>query len=81
MTDGYGRVAIHNQSVRATIPNEVVEYLGLKLGDVIEWETFVHNGNIQQGLGNCNNTSVSLSFLRPSTESFRTTWAFGRISE
>lgn len=33
-----------SKSVRATIPNEVVEYLGLKLGDVIEWETFVHNG-------------------------------------
>ena len=33
-----------SKSVRATIPNEVVEYLGLKLGDVIEWETFIHNG-------------------------------------
>ncbi len=33
-----------SKSVRATIPNEVVEYLGLKLGDVIEWETFMFNG-------------------------------------
>ena len=33
-----------SNSVRATIPNSVVEYLGLKLGDVIEWETFRQNG-------------------------------------
>jgi len=33
-----------SNSVRATIPNNVVEYLGLKLGDVIEWETFTQNG-------------------------------------
>ena len=33
-----------SKSVRATIPTEVVEYLGLKVGDVIEWETFIHNG-------------------------------------
>jgi hypothetical protein len=30
--------------VRATIPNNVVGHLKLKLGDVIEWETFTHNG-------------------------------------
>ena len=28
----------------SSIPNEVAEYLGLKLGDVIEWETLMHNG-------------------------------------
>ncbi len=28
-----------SKSVRATIPNDVVEHLGLKVGDVIEWET------------------------------------------
>ena len=33
-----------SKSVRATIPTEVVEYLGLKVGDVLEWETFIHNG-------------------------------------
>jgi hypothetical protein len=33
-----------SKSVRATIPNNVVEYLGLKLGDVLEWETFTFNG-------------------------------------
>ena len=37
------KIALANtlsKSVRATIPNEVVEYLGLDVGDVIEWETF-----------------------------------------
>jgi bifunctional DNA-binding transcriptional regulator/antitoxin component of YhaV-PrlF toxin-antitoxin module len=33
-----------SKSLRATIPNDVVEYLGLKAGDVIEWETLIHNG-------------------------------------
>ena len=33
-----------SKSMRATIPNEIVEYLGLELGDVIEWESFMHNG-------------------------------------
>ena len=33
-----------SKSVRATIPNNVVKYLGLKLGDVLEWETFTQNG-------------------------------------
>ena len=43
----FGIVALANtvsKSVRATIPNIVVEHLKLKLGDVIEWETFMHNG-------------------------------------
>lgn len=37
------RIALANtksKSVRATIPNDVVEHLGLDVGDVIEWETF-----------------------------------------
>ena len=29
-----------SKSVRATIPNDVVEHLALEVGDVIEWETF-----------------------------------------
>ena len=33
-----------SKSMRATIPSEVVEYLGLKVGDVLEWETLIHNG-------------------------------------
>ncbi|HEY7108069.1 MAG TPA: AbrB family transcriptional regulator [Nitrososphaeraceae archaeon] len=33
-----------SKSVRATIPNDVVDYLGLESGDVIEWETLLHNG-------------------------------------
>jgi hypothetical protein len=33
-----------SKSVRATIPNNVVEHLKLELGDVIEWETFTQNG-------------------------------------
>ena len=33
-----------SKSLRATIPNNVVDYLGLESGDVIEWETFMHNG-------------------------------------
>ncbi len=32
-----------SKSVRATIPNDVVEHLGLEVGDVIEWETFREN--------------------------------------
>lgn len=41
------RIALANtksKSVRATIPNDVVEYLGLDVGDVIEWETFKQDG-------------------------------------
>lgn len=41
------RIALANtksKSVRATIPNEVVETLGLDVGDVIEWETFKEGG-------------------------------------
>jgi hypothetical protein len=33
-----------SNSVRATIPNNVVDYLELKIGDVLEWETFNYNG-------------------------------------
>lgn len=33
-----------SKSLRATIPNNVADYLGLESGDVIEWETFMHNG-------------------------------------
>ena len=33
-----------SKSMRATIPTEVVEYLELKVGDVLEWETLIHNG-------------------------------------
>jgi len=33
-----------SKSLRATIPNNVVVYLGIESGDVIEWETFLHNG-------------------------------------
>lgn len=33
-----------SKSVRATIPNSVAEYLGVKLGDVLEWETLTQNG-------------------------------------
>ena len=29
-----------SKSVRATIPNDVVEHLGLEVGDVVEWETY-----------------------------------------
>jgi len=29
-----------SKSLRATIPNNVVEYLGLEQGDVIEWQVF-----------------------------------------
>ena len=36
------RMLFQNQD--ALPSNEVVEYLGLKLGDVIEWETFMFNG-------------------------------------
>ena len=37
------KIALANtlsKSVRATIPNDVVEHLGLEVGDVIEWETY-----------------------------------------
>jgi hypothetical protein len=33
-----------SKSVRATIPNDVVEHLSLEVGDVIEWETFKEGG-------------------------------------
>jgi hypothetical protein len=33
-----------SKSLRATIPNNVAEYLSLESGDVIEWETFSQNG-------------------------------------
>lgn len=33
-----------SKSLRATIPNDVVSYLDLESGDVIEWETFMFNG-------------------------------------
>lgn len=33
-----------SKSVRATIPNDVVEHLGLEVGDVIEWETYKEGG-------------------------------------
>ena len=33
-----------SKSLRATIPSNVVDYLGLQSGDVIEWENFVYNG-------------------------------------
>jgi hypothetical protein len=42
----FGIVALANtvsKSVLATIPNNVVEHLKLKLGNVIEWKTFMHN--------------------------------------
>jgi bifunctional DNA-binding transcriptional regulator/antitoxin component of YhaV-PrlF toxin-antitoxin module len=41
------KIALANtlsKSVRATIPNDVVEHLGLEVGDVIEWETFREGG-------------------------------------
>jgi len=31
-------------SLRATIPNDIVEYLGLQLGDVIDWEAYTEKG-------------------------------------
>jgi bifunctional DNA-binding transcriptional regulator/antitoxin component of YhaV-PrlF toxin-antitoxin module len=31
-------------SLRTTIPNEVVQYLGLKLGDVVDWEEYQEKG-------------------------------------
>ena len=33
-----------SKSLRATIPNNVVDYLGLESGDILEWETLTHNG-------------------------------------
>ena len=33
-----------SKSLRATIPNDVTEYLGIESGDVIEWETFTDKG-------------------------------------
>ena len=33
-----------SKSVRATIPNDVVEHLDLEVGDVVEWETFKEGG-------------------------------------
>lgn len=33
-----------SKSLRATIPNNVTEYLGIASGDVIEWETFTQSG-------------------------------------
>jgi bifunctional DNA-binding transcriptional regulator/antitoxin component of YhaV-PrlF toxin-antitoxin module len=33
-----------SSSVRATIPNDIVEYLGLRIGDVIDWERYTEKG-------------------------------------
>jgi hypothetical protein len=46
-----------SESLRATIPNNVVSYLALESGDVIEWETFLHNGKKYARIRSCNNTN------------------------
>ena len=33
-----------SSSLRTTIPNDIVEYLDLKLGDVVDWEEYQEKG-------------------------------------
>jgi bifunctional DNA-binding transcriptional regulator/antitoxin component of YhaV-PrlF toxin-antitoxin module len=33
-----------SSSLRTTIPNDIVEYLGLKIGDVIDWDEYQERG-------------------------------------
>jgi bifunctional DNA-binding transcriptional regulator/antitoxin component of YhaV-PrlF toxin-antitoxin module len=33
-----------SSSLRTTIPNEIVDYLGLKIGDVVDWEESQEKG-------------------------------------
>lgn len=35
---------VESESLRATIPKEIKEYLELKTGDVIEWESYTEKG-------------------------------------
>ena len=35
---------VKSESLRATIPKEIKEYLELKIGDVIEWESYIEKG-------------------------------------
>ena len=33
-----------SSSLRTTIPNDIVEYLDLKLGDVVDWDEYQEKG-------------------------------------
>jgi bifunctional DNA-binding transcriptional regulator/antitoxin component of YhaV-PrlF toxin-antitoxin module len=33
-----------SSSLRTTIPNDIVEYLDLKIGDVIDWDEYQEKG-------------------------------------
>jgi bifunctional DNA-binding transcriptional regulator/antitoxin component of YhaV-PrlF toxin-antitoxin module len=39
-----GKANTISSSLRTTIPNEIVDYLGLKIGDVVDWEETSEKG-------------------------------------
>jgi hypothetical protein len=38
------RASIKSESLRATVPKSIVSFLKLKVGDVLEWEMELKNG-------------------------------------